>query len=202
MKFLAIDTSGEHLTVIASGDKLCVRYLDDCRLSHSVALMDEVEKALFGADMTLKDVDVFACSVGAGSFTGIRIGIATVKAFAYAENKKVLPVTSFDILAYSINSDKNKLVLIDAKHDNYYACAFSADNKVLMPPSFISLEEIDRLKGEYQIISDTEIDGAVVIREKSKGFLNAVNAKLQDASEDRECLVPLYVKKSQAEEEL
>ena len=46
MKYLAIDTSGKYLTVIASGDKKAVRFLPDCALSHSVVLMGEVENAL------------------------------------------------------------------------------------------------------------------------------------------------------------
>ena len=202
MKFLAIDTSGSHLTVIANGEKLSVKYIEDCRLSHSVVLMDEIEKALSEAEMTLKDAEVLACCVGPGSFTGIRIGISTIKAFAYAENKKVLPVTSFEVLAYNKSSEKDKLTLIDARHDNFYACGFSKQNEVILDPFFAPISEIEKICGNYDIISDIKIDNGLFVENKSEGFLRAVQAKLNSATDDRESLIPLYVKKSQAEEEL
>lgn len=203
MNFLAIDTSGNHLTVIASGKKLSVRYIPDCALTHSVILMDEVENALKGAEISLKDTEVLACAVGPGSFTGIRIGIATVKAFSYAENIKVLPVTSFECLAYNIISEKRKLVLIDARHGNYYACLFTADNKPISSPSFLTEKEIENLirNEDSEVISDKETQFNSIVADVKDGFLKAVEEKLNEATENRELLVPLYVKKSQAEEE-
>ena len=203
MNYLAIDTSGKHLTVIANGEKLVVRHLPDCSLSHSVVLMDEIEFALSEAGVSLKDVDVLACAVGPGSFTGIRIGIATIKAFSYAENKRVLPVTSFESLAYNISSKKRKLALISARHGNYYACLFSEKNEPLSSPSFLNEEEIKALikKEKCVVISDEETPFNSTVADLKAGFYTAVEAKLNEAVEDRELLVPLYVKKSQAEEE-
>ena len=203
MKYLAIDTSGKHLTVIACGEKLIVRHLPDCSLSHSVVLTDEIELALSEAEMTLKDADVLACAVGPGSFTGIRIGVATVKAFSYAENIKVLPVTSFETLAYNISSKKRKLTLIDARHGNYYACLFDEKNEQISSPQFLNEEEIKKLikKEKCVVVSDEETPFNSTVADLKAGFYKAVEAKLGNAVEDRELLVPLYVKKSQAEEE-
>ena len=99
-----------------------VKFLPDCALTHSVVLMGEIENALAEAGIDKKDIDVFACAVGPGSFTGIRIGVATVKALAYALGKKVLGVTSFDSLAYNVSDGRKKLAVIDARHGNFYAC--------------------------------------------------------------------------------
>ena len=116
MNYLAIDTSRESLTVAAGSVKTgdvaegsaarddtaggegkavlkAVRFLPDCALTHSVVLMDEIEKCLAESGFDKNDIDVFACAIGPGSFTGIRIGVATVKALAYALGKKVLGVT-------------------------------------------------------------------------------------------------------------
>lgn len=203
MNYLAIDTSGRYLTVIASADgKRSVRFLPDCALSHSVALMGEIENALNDVRIEAKDVDVFACSVGAGSFTGIRIGVSTIKAFAYAFHKKVLGVTTFDSLAYSIENRVKKLTLVSARHSNYYVCGYDEDGKISLPPKFMTADEIRAIKDGYTLVADEENDNlGAVIADMKIGFLRAVEDKLPLAAYDGETLVPLYVKKSQAEEE-
>ena len=203
MNYLAFDTSGNYLTVAVKGEQKAVSELKECLQSHSVALMKEIETCLAKSGVKLSDIDVFACSIGPGSFTGIRIGVSTAKAFAYACGKKVLGVTSFESLAYNVVEKTKKLTLIDARHDNFYACAFDGENNVILKPCFLSKTEIIDLYKDYLIISDVEIDGIDSIKgDLAKGFIIAVEHKLNLASEDRESLVPLYVKKSQAEEEL
>ena len=124
INYLAIDTSGNGLTVAVGGEKKAVSRLENCTLTHSVELMGEIEKTLEKAGLDKENIDVFACSVGPGSFTGIRIGVSTVKAFGYALNKKVLAVTSFLSLAYNVEKGRKKLAVIDARHGNYYACGY------------------------------------------------------------------------------
>lgn len=199
MNYLAIDTSSSYLTVACSFDgKRTYKYLPDCKLNHSVVLNQTIEDVLNESGKTLNDVDVFACVVGAGSFTGIRIGVSTIKAFSYALGKKVLGVTKFDVLAY--NTDRRKtLTLIDAKNDNYYVQSF--DKGVASKPSFEGIEQIKKLYKGYQVVADGHIDG--LFDGKSdflNGLYNAVEDKIDQATFDRESLVPLYVKKSQAEE--
>ena len=221
MNYLAIDTSRESLTVAAGsvatknaagrdvagcevlgGTTKVVRFLPYCALTHSVVLMDEIEKCLAEAGVDKKEVDVFACAVGPGSFTGIRIGVATVKALAYALGKKALGVTSFDSLAYNVSDGRKKLAVIDARHGNFYVCGYGATGKIELSPRFITLDELKKLSEEYEIVSDTEtgITGAIVADVKD-GFIKAAEDNLGNASFDVETLVPLYVKKSQAEEE-
>ena len=202
MNYLAIDTSRSSLTVAVGGKNKAVKFLPDCALTHSVVLMDEIENALAAAGIDKNDIDVFACAVGPGSFTGIRIGVATVKALAYALGKKVLGVTSFDSLAYNVSAGRKKLAVIDARHANYYVCGYDAAGKIDLSPRFMAFDELKKLSEEYEIASDTEtgIEGAIVANVKD-GFIKAVEDKLGNVSEDVETLVPLYVKKSQAEEE-
>ena len=90
MNYLAIDTSGEYLTVIAKhGERTERVFRPDCLAKHSVVLMEEIDGALSRAQMTAAECDFFAVVVGPGSFTGIRIGIATVKGLAFAAGKQV-----------------------------------------------------------------------------------------------------------------
>ena len=89
MNYLAIDTSADHLTVAAcvNGKKGSV-FLSSSGVKHSVELMPEVEKLLNSLGATAEDMDVFCAVVGPGSFTGIRIGVATAKGFADACGKR------------------------------------------------------------------------------------------------------------------
>lgn len=203
INYLAIDTSGNGLTVAVGGEKKAVSRLENCTLTHSVELMDEIEKTLEKAGLNKENIDVFACSVGPGSFTGIRIGVSTVKAFGYALNKKVLAVTSFLSLAYNVEKGRKKLAVIDARHGNYYACGYDENDEEILPPCFIDRAKLEEYSKEYLVISDTEIDGVQsIVADVESGFVKAVEANLDRASTDVETVVPLYVKKSQAEEGL
>lgn len=198
MNFLAIDTSGQHLTVIIeyNGVKEIV-YEPTCGVDHSTRLMPAVESAVNKVNASLSEMDFFACAVGAGSFTGIRIGVSAVKAFAFAFNKKCLGVTSFDTIAYNVDKEK-VLAVIDAKHDNYYVCGYQ-NKKVALPPCFIDKEGLEKLKSEYFLASFTEIDGCEIVN-PSTGLYSAVKENFSNASEDINSVKPLYVRKSQAEE--
>ncbi|MBQ3234654.1 MAG: tRNA (adenosine(37)-N6)-threonylcarbamoyltransferase complex dimerization subunit type 1 TsaB [Clostridia bacterium] len=193
MKILAVDTSGNHLTVLLlNGDEPLYFFSQNIGLKHSITLMTEVENLLEKAGIELSDIDVFSTVVGPGSFTGIRIGVATVKAWAYAFNKKVLPVTSFEVLAYN-SVEKRVLCAIDARHDNYYACGFDG-GEMSISPRFVNGEELNNLCKDYTLVTDKGADYV-------KGLILAIEKKLPLATDDREALIPLYVKKSQAEEE-
>ncbi len=200
MNYLAIDTSGFHLTVIAKGERGKYVYFNpNCALRHSVMVMQAVEEALSKANLKKEEVDVFCCCVGPGSFTGIRIGVATVKGLAYALNKKVLGVNSFEALAYNKVAD-DTLALVDAKHGHVYAGGFKR-GEATVAPCYISIEEANGYKGEYAFISSSKIDGVEAEEvDLAGGFYKAVEAKLGEATEDLESLIPLYIRKSQAEE--
>ena len=200
MNYLAVDTAGNHLTVIIiKGEKLYKTHLDNALLKHSITLMPEIERLLNEANLTLSEIDGFGASVGPGSFTGIRIGVSTVKALAYANGKKVFNVTSFEALAY--NSEESKvLAVIDAKHSNYYVCGFE-NGEVIFPPKFLSINELNDIKGDYSVVSDCELDFNYQRGDYLNGFIKAVQNNVKNLSGDVEILIPLYVKKSQAEED-
>ncbi len=201
MKCLAVDTSGEHLSVLyIDGDNVVCEYNENINLRHSITLMPTIEKVLSNANVSLKEIDVFASVVGPGSFTGIRIGVSTIKAFSYANDKKVLPLTSFDVLAYNKPYGKN-LTVISARHDNYYVAGYDGLDLVLKP-CFIGKEELLKLSEEYEILTSSNLDIKNANCSLEKGFINAVKGSLDKATLDRETLVPLYVRKSQAEEGL
>lgn len=200
MNYIAMDTSGKHLTVIACKDgKLTVSYDVDCALKHSVTLMNAVESAAEKAELDISSVDFFACVVGAGSFTGIRISVATVKALCFAYGKPCLPITSFDTMAYNKIGGKI-LTVIDAKHNGYYVCGYDGES-VILPPAYMSGEELSSIKKGYKVVSAEKIAGLkCVVSDVVKGLATAIENKKSSATLDLESVNPLYVRKSQAEE--
>ncbi len=199
--FLAIDTSGNHLAVVACKAGEChTVFLPDCAMKHSVSVLPAVEEVLKKADLELSACDFFAAVVGAGSFTGIRIGISVVKGFCLAFGKPALPITSFDTLAYT-GIDGKALCLVDALHDSYYVCGYE-DGKVVYPPAYLAEEEVLALKGEgYRLRAASALPLAekaeVELVDPALGLKNAACAF--GAEEKFGELTALYVRKSSAE---
>ncbi len=199
--YLAVDTSGNHLCVIACKDgKISSVFLPDCAMKHSVSVMPAVDEALKGADMSLDECDFFAAVVGAGSFTGIRIGISVIKGFCLAYQKPALPVTSFDVMAYNKTNGK-VLCLVDALHDCYYACGYDG-GKVVYPPAYLTEEEVLALTNDGYALRGVS---AMAIGEKTavetvdpvQGLASAIEG-LSAQNRFGE-LTALYVRKSSAE---
>ena len=200
MNYLAIDTSGDLLVALNIGENFKVKHLVGSQTKHSLTLMPYIEQLLEENNVTLSELDFFAVVVGPGSFTGIRIGVSTIKALCYATGKKALTLTSFDLLAYADNSHDKAFCVVDANHDNYYSCAY--DNKsITMSACFLSNEQIAQNLGDYKICAIQECDlPNVTVCDVISGLKNAVKAKASELVNESEIL-PLYVKRSQAEEE-
>ena len=194
--FLAVDTSSKYMTVLAVKDGRCVlRHKEECAMQHSVLLMPEVDEVLKEADLKLSECD-FVCAVtGPGSFTGIRIGISTVKGLAVGADKPEAGVTSFDLIAYNVK-DENFCVVIDAAHSHYYACGYARSGEVNIPPCYLSEDEVLALR--------LPLYGFEQLNLKNYTKLNAGDclekAVLEISKKPFEKLHALYVRKSQAEE--
>ncbi|MBR2441482.1 MAG: tRNA (adenosine(37)-N6)-threonylcarbamoyltransferase complex dimerization subunit type 1 TsaB [Clostridia bacterium] len=196
--FLAVDTSGSYLTVVAykNGQAHTV-FLPDCAMKHSVSVMPAVEEALKKADMSLNECDFFSSVVGAGSFTGIRIGISVVKGFCLAYHKPALPITSFDCMAYNRVDEGKCLCLVDALHGAYYACGYE-NGKVIYPPQYLTEEAVLALKAEgYALCACGELPLSADVVDPCKGLVRAVLAKAEAGAFGE--LNALYVRKSSAE---
>lgn len=195
--FLALDTSSKYLTVLAKkGDKKVIRFIPDCALNHSVVLMDEVDAALMEAGLLPTECDFFAAVTGPGSFTGIRIGLSTVKGFALATGKKMLAVTSFDLIAYNVSGTQDFLVCIDAAHDCFYVCGYNVGREIIIPPCYMTREQTESLK--LPVYGFEELDLTDYHKLSASDCLYpAICALKGNLSED---IHALYVRKSQAEE--
>lgn len=132
MKILSIDTSSKICGVSVLDNENLICNLDTVtENSHSVSLMPMISSALEKANLELKDIELIVCDVGPGSFTGIRIGIATVKGFCDSLNIPCIGISSLEALTYPILYSKStgnniasstNLVcsILDCKNENCY----------------------------------------------------------------------------------
>lgn len=207
-KYFALDTSGNGLCVVArKGEKKVKKFIPDCAMKHSVTWLKTVEEALEELGLKPEECQFFGAVVGAGSFTGIRIGISAIKGFASAYDKKTLPITSFDTIAYNtigkdeIEKDTKILCLVDAMHQAYYACGYQF-GEVVFPPSYLTEEEVLALEKQGYVLcanQPLEIDKKANLRvfSQAEGLETAVEAlSKKDAFGP---LFALYVRKSSAE---
>ena len=192
------------MSVLASKDgEIFSAFLPDCAMSHSVLLMETIDGVLKRANLRLDECDFFAAAVGAGSFTGIRIGISATKGFALATGKPTLGVTSFDTLAYNAIDGAGKILcLINALHDCYYACGYE-NGKVVYEPAFLTEAEVLELASQgFSLVAGGEIPvgekASVKIVSPILGLGKAVVALSEKENAFGE-LSALYVRKSSAE---
>ena len=146
MKILAIDTSCTVATAAVTDDnKLLGEYYIDDKLTHSQKLMPMIDALLTELGLTPKDIDVFAVSVGPGSFTGLRIGIATAKGFAAGAGKAMAGVSTLKAMAYRHPMCALDIMpMIDARNAQVFCGKYKFDGgcKTLLEPQVKNIEDI------------------------------------------------------------
>lgn len=224
MKILCIDTSSEICSVAILEDNNVIKEIsiEDAN-THSVKLMPLVKQIFDETNLSINDIDLFACDKGPGSFTGIRIGIATIKAFIDITNKPCIGISSLMGLAYNIDDEGYICSLIDAKNNNVYYSLFKhQNNKYEQVGEYIS-EDINNVTNILKNCNKTIFfvgNGSIVykdmlesvLKENAKFNMNIDANKLSaicigkaafDVYSSNEInaysLSPLYLKKSSAE---
>lgn len=103
MKILSLDSTAIVSSVaVCDGEKLLASFTLNNGNTHSETLLPMVEASLKMLKMNIDDIDLFAVSAGPGSFTGVRIGVATVKGLAFGKNKPCAGISSLEALAYNM----------------------------------------------------------------------------------------------------
>ena len=221
MKILSIDTASDLCTVALLEDEKCIKEIivDDAR-NHSEKIMPVIEQVLQETNHNLKDINLIVCDKGPGSFTGIRIGVGTVLAFQDTLNIPCVGISSLEALVYNVKQNGLICSLIDAKNNNVYLGLFKLENNgytQLCDFEFKPIAEAIDLLKHYQSPITFVGDGAVAYKELlQNNFVNSVfveNNKLSSYSLGlaglatykkgiETSLMPLYLRKSQAERAL
>ena len=151
MKILAIDSSGMVASVaIVEDDIVVAEYNVNFKKTHSQTLLPMIDEISNMTELELDSIDAIATSAGPGSFTGLRIGAATVKGLASALNKPVVPVPTVDAMAYNLyGSDVLVCPMMDARRNQTYTGIYEfkkEDDKYsmscLVPQCAIAVSEL------------------------------------------------------------
>ena len=223
MKIFAVDTSSQVASAaICDGDKLICEVTLNNKLTHSQTLMPIIKEVFEKSELMPCDIDLFAVSEGPGSFTGLRIGVTTVKGLAHAENKPVTGINTLEAMCYNLPFCPHIIApIMDARRGEVYNGFYKFCGDVLEEicpararPLAECLEEIRKM-GEKAVFLG---DAVPVYREEIQTVLKDLalfapqNANAQRASAVAEAakskpqkkyfqLVPKYIRKSQAERE-
>lgn len=227
MKILALDTSTMMATcAVLDENKLLGEYSLNQEETHSEKLVPMIKELLDSLNLNISDIDLYTVALGPGSFTGLRIGVATVKGFAHLFKKPVVGVSTLEALAYNLPYHKVVVPMIDARRDRVYTGIYTwVDGKIktIMEPDVYDIHYLlDQLNEKYDEVI-VNGDGSLLhkdkIREKlnskvkfatiGQNFCRAISIgelglmKYQEGHED-DCftLVPEYLKESQAQREL
>ncbi len=224
MKILSVDSSSvsASVAVTENGVTLAENFINN-GLTHSQTLMPMVEKTLNEANVSVKDVDLFAITNGPGSFTGVRIGIASVKGMADALGKKCIAVSTLEAIAEPLkNEDCIACAVMDARCNQVYTAIFENGKRLCEDKAVL----IDELGTELKSYNKKVVfigDGSVLCYEKLKDVVTDIEIadeniryvhgssicrlaedkiKNGESPIDSAKLVPFYLRLPQAEREL
>ena len=228
MNILALDTSASPVSAALLKDgQLMGEFYLNTKTTHSQTLMPLTEALLKTAGVKLEDIDVFAVNAGPGSFTGVRIGVATVKGLSMPLDKKCASVSTLDSMAQCMPYAGGIVcAVMDARCSQVYNALFMLDDgeiQRLTDDRAVSIDELENDLGNYEESMIYLVgDGAelcyrafgekypnVVLVPENIRFQHAygtARAAEKMAAEDKLCssdeLMPLYLRLPQAEREL
>lgn len=229
MNILSIDCSSKVATAAIVDDYTILgEHLINNKREHSVIIMDMIQNLLSECNLEISDIDGYVVSKGPGSFTGLRIGMATIKGLSRGSHKPYLSISSLDALAYSLSSfDGIICPIMDALRENVYTALYETNiddklklNKILDYTAIDINDLIDILKNKNKKVIFTG-EGAQKHKEYiishlpsaifAPNHLGVIRASslgeyglhlLKEGNFDDESSSPLYLKKPQAEREL
>lgn len=129
MKLLSIESSAVSAAVcITDGEKLVASAFQNCGLTHSRTILPMVEQLFANCGVSLAQMDGIAVASGPGSFTGVRIGVATVKGLAFAHNLPCVGVSTLEAMAHGVRGLVGTVhCVMDARAGQVYHAQFAAD---------------------------------------------------------------------------
>ncbi|MCP5052066.1 MAG: tRNA (adenosine(37)-N6)-threonylcarbamoyltransferase complex dimerization subunit type 1 TsaB [bacterium] len=224
---LSLDTTSKHASIsLSSGTEIICETNFSTGGDLSASLLPAIEFLLRHSSLKLEDIDVFGIGIGPGLFTGIRVGLATLKGFLTGKQKPVAPVVTLEALACKCTEPGSPVVsMIDARRNEIYVSVYTRDSSgvlEILSPRLIPVSQLeDHLAGlgfsQFQFTgSGTEVyPGFLEERFKSSTicrrspFLAPEICKIAlqryqagTTITDLQRLKPLYIRKPDAEQNL
>jgi tRNA threonylcarbamoyladenosine biosynthesis protein TsaB len=222
MKVLGVDTSTMTVGIgIVDEDEVLVEVKFSVKITYSEILLSCIDQALKNIGLKIEDMDGFAISIGPGSFTGLRIGLSTLKGLCFATGKPLASVPSLDALAYlALYCQYPVVTMLDAKKNQVYAAIYETKDGELKRQTDFLVEDVEDLAKRISQKSLFVGPGAKVYQKeviellKDKAYFSLTEQSLPSGAmvaflglkklilgqvEDIAELEPLYLRKSEAE---
>lgn len=226
MKVLSVDTSSLVATcAVVDEEKVLGEYTLNQDMTHSERLIPMIKVVMDSLGLEPKDIDLFAAASGPGSFTGLRIGLATIKGLAHVADKPVLGISTLEALAFNIPWGEVVIPIMDARRDRVFTGIYSWGNGKLediLKPTILEIDELlDFIDDNYEDVMFNG-DGTNVFKERivnrlgEKALFAPISLNMARASSVGELallkwnegkrenyfeLVPDYLRESQAQRE-
>lgn len=218
MMLLSLDSSAVTASVaLTDGDTVIKSEFVKSGLTHSETLMPMITRVMSGH--SYDELDAVAVTAGPGSFTGVRIGVSTVKGIAFNNNIPCFSISTLEAIAYNFaGTDTVVCAVMDARRMQFYNALFKVDGsnvKRLCDDRAISLEDLreelrqyDRVvvagDGAFVCCQGLELDNCTIadddrMYQNALGVAKATSDKMPMSAK---ALMPVYLRQSQAEREL
>jgi tRNA threonylcarbamoyladenosine biosynthesis protein TsaB len=224
LKILAVDTSQKTASVAILADNVIRAdvFVDSGR-HHSEILLPAIENVLRLADLGVDEMDLFAVTIGPGSFTGLRIGAATIKGLSLATGKPVVGVSTLDALAHDAAHTDKRIIcpMLDAQRNQVYTALYRpvTDSRIekIAEEQVVAVDAwLEKLTGEILFLGDGAVRYSALIHTRfaslsfvAQGHRNHVRAATvavlardkfqQGLMPDLLTFAPCYLRPSEAE---
>ncbi len=192
-----------NIGLVLDSGKILSRTID-AKSKHSENVLKTIDEMCEEGNVRFRDIDKVAVVIGPGSFTGIRIGVAIVKALGCVNlNLKVYPITSLELMAYIyLQNHKEKITcVLNALSNLYFTAKFNDEGKKLEKEKMV-----DKLNDDEKIIvlkEDLNLPNSVSVELNTVSLVDFALKKIEkDMPISAENLEPLYLRPSQAEANL
>ena len=204
MRYLYIDTSSSFLySGIVEDNNLLTTISEQMDNDLSRITLAKISEMFESANLKPNDIDKIIVVNGPGSFTGIRVGITIAKTYAWGLNKDITTISSLEAMSTSVDTDKLKVPMIDARRNYVYAQVFD-EEKVVVKGSHIKLDEllnkIKELGKDACVITNDELEVPYEIKEYKPDILKIVEKYKDREKINPHSVNPDYLKLTEAEE--
>jgi len=175
MKILGIDTTTKFLCLGLYVDGKYYEYSLETGRSLSAILVPTIQRVLIAVGLKIADIDYFSCGLGPGSFTGIRIGLATIKGLSIVRNKPVVGVSTLDILAEEVKFENTLIVpAIDARRGLIYCSSYKREKGGLKRKSKYELLTLEEFLKKFSRKAAVLGDASVLYRDQMLSRIKGV----------------------------
>jgi len=202
MKTLILSTCTNRIIVAIADNSTIFSFCNEIIENQmSNVIMAKVEECFNNANITPNDIDKILVAVGPGSFTGIRIGVTIAKTMAWTLNKKIVPISSLELIMSGYNDDKLLVPYIDARRNAVFAGVYNNKLETILEDCYISLTNLNDflIDKDYIFISD---DSLVESFKPEIDILKIVNKYAEADGLNPHAINPIYLKQTEAEENL